>query len=48
MGKKVLAGVELGKAAAENSENKIDDIVVPVLSGPAEEYVGSLIAGIKL
>lgn len=43
-----LAGVEYSKAIAENSENKIDDIVVPVLAGPAETYADQFAGSIKL
>ncbi len=41
-----LEEAALGLAA--NSENKIDDVVVPVLSGPAKEALVKLIQGIKL
>jgi hypothetical protein len=43
-----LAGVEVGLAVAQNTENKIDDVVLPVLSGPANEMVDKLLEGIKL
>lgn len=43
-----LAGMELGKALAENSENKIDDVVIPVAQGPLEQIVDGVIAGMKL
>lgn len=35
-------------AVAANSENKVDDVVVPVLSGPAKVALVDLIKGMKL
>lgn len=39
---------ETALAASANSENKIDDLVVPVLSGPAKAALIDLIKGLKL
>lgn len=44
----VAALNESALALAANSENKIDDIVVPVLSGPAQSALIDLINGLKL
>lgn len=39
---------EASLAVAQNSENKIDDVVVPVLAGPAKQALIDLINGLKL
>lgn len=43
-----LAGIELGKAVAQNSENKLDDVLVPVVAQPLEQIVDGLIAKISI
>jgi len=43
-----LAGAEYSKAVAENTENKIDDIIVPAAVGSAEQYADELAKKIKL
>lgn len=43
-----LAGVEYSKAVAANSENKIDDIVVPAVMANAEPFANELAAKVKL
>lgn len=42
------ASMKAANAVAKNSENKVDDVIVPLLSGPAEEAINNLIDGIKL
>lgn len=39
---------KIGLAIAANSENKVDDIIAPVLAGPAKAALIDLIKGIKL
>jgi hypothetical protein len=39
---------EVALAVSANSENKIDDVVVPVLAGPAKQALIDLINGIKI
>lgn len=43
-----LAGAEYSKALAENSENKIDDVIVPAAIGSVEQYAEELAKKIKL
>lgn len=43
-----LAGAEYSKALAENSVNKIDDVIVPAAIGSAEQYAEELAKKIKL
>lgn len=43
-----LAGAEYSKAVAENSENKIDDVVVPAAVANAEIYAEQISKKIKL
>lgn len=43
-----LAGLALGHAVAQNSENKVDDVLLPVLSQPLEQIIDGLISKIKI
>lgn len=43
-----LAGAEYSKAVAENSENKIDDIVVPAAVANAEQFAEEFAKKLKL
>ena len=44
----VNAFEEVSLALAVNSENKIDDVVVPVLAGPAKQALIDMIGKLKL
>lgn len=46
---KLVEAVEIAtKAAAENSSNKVDDVVVPALAPMAKAAVVKLVEGMKL